>query len=121
MAAGGLIGAGLGFFAGDAIKNSDMGKAVTDSVKGWAETAYESIFGNGEVKPVKQDQQGNRMQSKASQQEKSGQTVVNVNTQNNNNNTAVNGGGAHQPPISATDDLDGVRRYAYSGNFIGTD
>lgn len=121
VAAGGLIGAGLGFFAGDAIKNSDMGKAVTDSVKGWAETAYESIFGNGEVKPVKQDQQGNRMQSKASQQEKSGQTVVNVNTQNNNNNTAVNSGGAHQPPISATDDLDGVRRYAYSGNFIGTD
>lgn len=121
MAAGGLIGAGLGFFAGDAIKNSDMGKVVTDSVKGWAETAYDSIFGDGEVKPVKQDQQGNRMQSKASLQEKSGQTVVNVNTQNNNNNTAVNGGGTPQPPFTAVDDLDGVRRYAYSGNFIGTD
>ena len=121
VALGSWLGGAVGGMIAEKVKDTDAGKELTQSAGGTVQKLWNWFSGDDNITPVKQDQQGNRMQSKASQQEKSGQTVVNVNTQNNNNNTAVNSGGAHQPPISATDDLDGVRRYAYSGNFIGTD
>lgn len=121
VAIGSWLGGAVGGIIAEKVKDTDVGKELSQSTGNAFQRTWNWFSGDDNITPVKQDQQGNRMQSKASQQEKSGQTVVNVNTQNNNNNTSVNGGGAPQTPISATDDLDGVRRYAYSGNFIGTD
>ena len=121
VALGSWLGGAVGGMIAEKVKDTDVGKELTQSAGGTVQKLWNWYSGDDNITPVKQDQQGNRMQSKASLQEKSGQTVVNVNTQNNNNNTAVNGGGTPQPPFTAVDDLDGVRRYAYSGNFIGTD
>ena len=121
VAIGSWLGGAVGGIIAEKVKDTDVGKELSQSTGNAFQRTWNWFSGDDNITPAKQDQQGNRMQSKASQQEKSGQTVVNVNTQNNNNNTSVTGGGAPQTPISATDDLDGVRRYAYSGNFIGTD
>lgn len=120
VALGSWFGGMVGSAVAEKVKTTDVGKGISQAVGDAFNSGYK-LFGDNEVQPVKQDQQGSRMQSKASQQEKAGQTVVNVNTQNNNNNTAVNGGATPPPPITAVDDLDGVRRYSYSGSFIGTD
>jgi hypothetical protein len=121
VALGSWLGGAVGGMIAEKVKDTDVGKELTQSAGGTVQKLWNWYSRDDNITPVKQDQQGNRMHSKASLQEKSGQTVVNVNTQNNNNNTAVNGGGTPQPPFTAVDDLDGVRRYAYSGNFIGTD
>lgn len=113
---GSAVGSLAGMMGADTVKGLDMVKDLKNKfVDFFWSKPDESITA------VKQQTEGERMRATAASQDNRYNPVVNVNTQNNTSNTAVNQGGIPQGPISATDDLRGVRNYAYPGNFIGTD
>lgn len=113
---GSAVGSLAGMMGADTVKGLDMVKDLKNKfIDFFWSKPDESITA------VKQQTEGERMRATAASQDNRYNPVVNVNTQNNTSNTAVNQGGIPQGPISTTDDLRGVRNYAYPGNFIGTD
>ncbi len=113
---GSAVGSLAGMMGADTVKGLDMVKDLKNKFVDffWSKP-------DDSVTAVKQQTEGERMRATAASQDNRYNPVVNVNTQNNTSNTAVNQGGIPQGPISTTDDLRGVRNYAYPGNFIGTD